>query len=263
MTLGDRMKSYEAVTRGVLLPHSYTILRVDGRAFHSYLRLATKPFDTNFQSAMMNVGAQMCEEVSCTRMAYGQSDEISLFMDDTAPQSQPWFGGVVQKMASVAAAFATAALIGQRGHGGADFPTFDARVFTLPSLAEVENYFIWRQRDAVRNSISMAAQAKFSPKQLHGKNTDQMQEMLWSEHQINWNDYPTAIKRGWWVQRETREAPVSYTHTRTGEKITTIAERRFWEVEGAPTFVSEFLAPTTWATGDEVTAGELVEASGG
>jgi len=238
-TLGGRMKSYEAVTRSVLLPNSYTVLRVDGRAFHSYLRDAERPFDAAFITDMGAVGQALCKEVSGTTFAYGQSDEISLLLDDTDQQSQPWFGGVVQKMASVAAGVATAALISQRGPDR--LPHFDARVFTLPSLYEVANYFLWRQRDAVRNSISMAAQAKFSHQQLNRVKTNQMQEMLFQQHGINWNDYPAVQKRGWWVTRAVRDAPVVYTHKRTGEEISTIAQRTFWDVDAAPDFTFELL----------------------
>jgi tRNA(His) 5'-end guanylyltransferase len=232
--LGDRMKSYEMVSRAVLMPHSYTILRVDGRAFHSYLRDAEKPYDATFVHDMRTVGQALCAEVSGTRFAYGQSDEISLLLDDTEPQAQPWFGGVVQKMASVAASVATAALIKQRGWNR--MPQFDARVFTVPSPTEVANYFIWRQRDAVRNSVSMAAQARFSPSQLHGKNSNQMQEMLWFEHGVNWNDYPDQLRRGWLVTRSVREAEVSYVDRRTGQAVDTVALRTFWDVTAAPHF---------------------------
>lgn len=233
--LGDRMKSYEAVTRSLLLPHSYTILRVDGRAFHSYLRRAAKPYDFDFMADMQAVAQDLCRAASGTVFAYGQSDEISLLLSDVEPQSQAWFGGVVQKIASVAAGLTTAALIARRGWGG--LPHFDARVFTLPSETEVANYFIWRQRDAVRNSVSMAAQAKFSPKQLHGKNSNDMQEMLWSGHGINWNDYPEVAKRGWVVTRAVREAEVTYVDRRTEEEHTTVAERTFWDATAAPHFV--------------------------
>lgn len=256
-SLGDRMKSYEAVVRHVLMPHSYTILRVDGRAFHTYLRDAKKPFDYDFMDCMERVGEALCGQISGVIYCYGQSDEISLALDDTAPQSQPWFGGVVQKMVSVAASIATLSLAHQRGttHG----PQFDARVFTVPNLGEVENYFIWRQQDAVRNSISMAAQAYFSHSQLHGLNTKVMQELLFAHHGVNWNDYPDRAKRGWVVERKRREAPVTYHHKGTGEKITTIVERTFWEAEPAPHFVygSGFLSPTTWATNDEVLVGKV------
>lgn len=233
-SLGGRMKSYEQVTRLVLLPHSYTILRVDGRAFHSYLRDAVKPFDLTFMGHMVDVAKVLCEEISGSVFAYGQSDEISLLLCDIEPQSQPWFGGVVQKMASVAAGLTTVALVSKRGWDS--FPHFDARVFTLPSAMEVANYFIWRQRDAVRNSVSMAAQAKFSPRQLHGVSGDQMQEMLWREHQINWNDYPAECKRGWVVVRAERiHRPAD---RQTGETIPMVTLRTFWGDAAAPPFTS-------------------------
>lgn len=233
--LGARMKSYEAVTRGVLLPHSYTILRVDGRAFHSYLRAAAKPFDFEFVDDMQNVAVELCQQISGTAFAYGQSDEISLLLTDLRPQSQPWFGGVIQKMSSVAASIATLALIDRRGVEGR--PQFDARVFTLPSVGEVANYFIWRQRDAVRNSISMAAQAMFSPRQLLGKNGNDMQEMLFAEHGINWNDYPDHLKRGWVATAEAEQSPVTYTDKRTGDIHTVDAMRRVWRLTAAEHFI--------------------------
>lgn len=226
--LGERMKRYEAVTRSILLPHSLTVIRVDGRSFHSYLRRAQKPFDFGFIADMQLVGEELCHEVSGTVFAYGQSDEISLIVSDVEPQAQPWFGGVVQKMASVAASLATAHLIRLRGTLGV--PMFDARVFTMPSWVEAANYVIWRQRDAVRNSISMAAQAVFSHEELHGKSTSDMQDMLWSAHRINWNDYPDRAKRGWVLTRQVREAEVTYVHKRTGEERTGSALRPFWDV---------------------------------
>lgn len=248
-TLGDRMKSYEQVTRTVLLPHSWTVLRVDGRAFHAYLRRADKPFDLDFIRDMQLVGADLCREVSGVVYTYGQSDEISLILSDVDQQSQPWFGGVAQKMASVAAGVATASLIGQRGWSGR--PHFDARVFTLPSVVEVANYLIWRQRDAVRNSISMAAQAKFSHAALHGKNSNDMQEMLWAEHGVNWNDYPDECRRGWVVTRAVREGEVTFTDRRTGVVQTTTALRTFWEPGPAPHFTVDALMPILEASTDE------------
>lgn len=199
-SLGDRMKSYEQVTRTVLLPHSYTVLRVDGRAFHSYLRHALRPFDSDFQADMIVVAQKLCKEISGAEFAYGQSDEISVLVSDIQPQSQAWFGGVVQKQAS-------------------------------------GNYFLWRQRDAVRNSISMAAQAKFSTRELHGKSSGEMQEMLWAQHGINWNNYADTHKRGYVVTRYVKEGEVTYVDKRTGEQQTTVAMRSTWEAGPAPHFI--------------------------
>lgn len=247
--LGDRMKAYEAVSRAVLPPRSFSVIRVDIRAAHSLLRTAEKPFDFNFMTCMDNTAVALCEEIQGAVFGYVQSDEISvLVMDFAGPNSQPWFGGVVQKQVSIAAATATAAFNSQYlsflRYGG--LATFDARVFTLPNAVEVANYFLWRQRDAVRNSIAMAAQAKFPHKQLHGVGTGRMREMLWSEHDINWNDYPDGAKRGRVVVRESGEREVTFTHKRTGETGTVTAMRSWWAAQPAPHFTAE---PGGWLAG--------------
>lgn len=237
--LGDRMKAYEAVAKTVLPRRTYTICRLDGRAFHTYLRHVEKPFDQQFMDDMDAVTAALCQEVSGTVFGYTQSDEISLLVVDFGSvATEPWFGGEVQKIVSTAAAVATATLCRRRE----GTPTFDARVFTIADPAEVANYFIWRQRDAVRNSISMAAQAHFPHKQLHGVNGGQMQEMLWSQRGVNWNDYPDGAKRGRTVTRKTGEREVTWTHKRTLETQTTVALRSWWEPEAAPHFTMEALA---------------------
>ena len=72
---------------------------------------------------------------------------------------------------------------------------FDARVFNIPK-EEVANLIYWRQLDATRNSIQMVGQANFSHKELQKKSCNMIQEMLFAEKGINWNDYPTHLKRG-------------------------------------------------------------------
>ena len=73
---------------------------------------------------------------------------------------------------------------------------FDSRVFTIPDRTEVENYFIWRQKDAIRNSISGTAQALYkNQKVLNGKSCNEMQEMCFQKG-VNWNDTPVRFKRG-------------------------------------------------------------------
>jgi tRNA(His) guanylyltransferase len=238
--LGDRMKRYEQPTKLILPRRTYTLLRVDGRAFHTYLRGAAKPFDFTFMGQMDQVMAELCKEIAGSVFAYAQSDEISVLMTDFGQLgTEPWFGGEVQKMVSIAAATAALALASQRPGR----PVFDARVFTLSDSFEVANYFVWRQRDAVRNSITMAAQAQFSHKRLHGVNTGQMQELLWSEKRINWNDYPDGAKRGRVVQRQVGEREVTFTHKRTGEEQTITAVRSWWEASAAPHFT---LKPDDW-----------------
>lgn len=239
--LGDRMKSYEATTRQILPARCYSIIRVDGRAFHAYLRGCTRPFDEVFMQDMDTVAEALCTEMSGAVLAFTQSDEISVLLTDFGSAgTQAWFGGVLAKQVSIAASLATAVLNERRPGKRA---LFDARVFTLADPTEVANYFLWRQRDAVRNSISMAAQAKFSHKQLHRVTTGAMQELLWSQHGITWNDYPDGCKRGRVTAKQTGEREISYVDKRTQTEHSTVAVRSWWETAGAPHFTTE---PDGW-----------------
>ena len=237
-SLGDRMKLYEAVTRFTLPRRTYTIIRVDGRAFHSYLRDAEKPFDLVFMNQMDHVASELCAEMSGAVFSYTQSDEISVLLADfSSEHTEPWFGGNIQKMTSVAAATATAVLNRDRYTDYSNLATFDARVFTIPDPVEVMNYFVWRQRDCVRNSISMAARAQFSHKQLLGKNGNQMQEMLWTEKGINWNDYPDGAKRGRVCVKETKPGEVTYAD-KYGQQAVEVV-RSQWVTSPAEHFKAE------------------------
>lgn len=206
--LPDRMKRYEAVSDSVLVRRSPVIVRVDGKSFHTLTRGMDRPFDTGLAACMDEVALSLCDHTQGAKLAYIQSDEVSVVLVDyDTLKTEGWFGYRVQKMASVAASIATSNFdwafrneFPDRTPGG----LFDARVFVLPR-DEVVNYFVWRQRDAVRNSIQATGQAHFSPKQLHGKSLNQIQEMLFQEHGINWNDTPNDFKRGRCVIRVDRE----------------------------------------------------------
>lgn len=201
-SLGDRMKrNYEDRTRIMLPRRTFTVLRVDGKAFHTYTRGCEKPYDPRIVAAMDAVALALFTEAQGSRFAYIQSDEVSLVLADFATiTTEAWFDGNLQKMASVAASIATAAFNAATwlGTGPVHLPgaLFDCRVFTIPDPIEVENYFIWRQQDAVRNSIQSLAQSKFSHKRLQGLNMNQLQELLFQEHGLNWNDLPVDQKRG-------------------------------------------------------------------
>lgn len=235
--LGDRMKRHEAAYRMLLPRRTYSIIRVDGKSFHSYLRGAAKPFDEEFMADMDAVAEALCAEIAGAVFAYTQSDEISILLTDFGSHNtEPWFGGVIAKQLSISAALATAVLNERRPGKRA---LFDARVFTINDPVEVANYFLWRQRDAVRNSISMAAQAHFPHKRLHGVNSGGMQELLWSEAGVNWNGYPDGCKRGRVTVRDTGERPVEYVDKRSGETVRTVAVRSWWETSPAPHFTTE------------------------
>jgi tRNA(His) guanylyltransferase len=218
--LGERIKTfYEDRFRYKLPRRAYTIIRVDGKAFHTYTKGLNRPFDEGLIGDMNLTAAFLCKNIMGAKLAYVQSDEISILITDfDTLNTQSWFDYNVQKMVSIAASLATSEfnrlrverqfsvyLIDEDGRShqslnleemrSIKIAQFDARVFQIPSRIEVENYLIWRQQDAVRNSISSVAQSLYSHKELNGKKTNEMQEMIFQKG-INWNDYNFRKKRG-------------------------------------------------------------------
>jgi tRNA(His) 5'-end guanylyltransferase len=214
--LGDRMKDfYEDRTRTKLARRTNTVIRIDGKAFHTYTKGLKRPFDQGLMEDMNRTTEFLCQNIQGAKFGYVQSDEISILITDYDDIStHAWFDGNLQKMASIAASLATAKfnqlrmarstwegndIEGMLDHDDIQnfkLAMFDARVFQIPYQEEVFNYFIWRQQDATRNSISSVAQAHFSSKELHGKKTGEMQDMLMLQKGINWNDFTPREKRG-------------------------------------------------------------------
>lgn len=195
--LGDRMKTYEVAARTTLTRRLPIIIRVDGKAFHTWTHGLERPYDAKLIDAMNVVALELCQKVEGTVLAYVQSDEISLLLHNYKRlQTQPWFDNQVQKMVSVSASVAAATMtIESFGVFGHYKPAhFDARVFMLPE-AEVVNYFLWRQQDASRNSIQMLARTLYSHKELDKKNTSELNELCFAKGH-NWNDLPIHLRRG-------------------------------------------------------------------
>ncbi|MGH7974804.1 MAG: tRNA(His) guanylyltransferase Thg1 family protein [bacterium] len=208
-SLGDRMKGYEDAFRIYLPKRLPLIIRVDGKAFHTFTRNLNKPFDYDFIDVMLFTAIKLCEEIQGVKLAYWQSDEISLFITDyDTLTTQAPFDKNLQKLVSISASIATSSFnqrtesieLSRFEHGINEYKfksvgNFDSRAFILPK-EEVCNYFLWRQQDATRNSINSVGQANFSDRVLHGQNVDQVQELLFKEKGINWNDLPVLEKRG-------------------------------------------------------------------
>lgn len=198
--IGDRMKAnYEDISRVRLTRRVPVIGRIDGRAFHTLTKGMNKPFDEEFMNAMTYAAAKVAKEVQGCKLAYVQSDEISLLLTDYENlETDAWFKYNLQKMCSVAASIATLyfnfyleTATKHKGKSGC----FDARFFNVPK-EEVCNYFIWRQKDATRNSIQLLAQSQFSHKALQGLSASELQDKLVLEKGINWNDLETRKRRG-------------------------------------------------------------------
>ena len=204
--LGDRMKAYEArESERRFLPMLPVYARIDGRNFSAFTRDMERPFDRRMTEAMLLTTEALVEETHA-RIGYTQSDEISLVWLAERSDSSIFFDHRVAKMTSVLASFATIAfaraLVSLNMAGRLTrSPHFDCRVFQLPTRAEAANVFLWREQDATKNAISMAARARYSHKALDHKSGPEMQEMLFAKG-VNFNDYPAFFKRGTFVRRE-------------------------------------------------------------
>lgn len=190
--IGNRMKkNYEEIWKISLPWRMPVIVRLDGRAFHTLTKGMDKPFDEVFIDTMADTAEYLCKNISTTQFAYVQSDEISLLLHPYKKlDSEPWFGNEIQKMCSISSALASTRFSNRIGK----VIQFDSRVFVLPE-DEVVNYFIWRQQDASRNSVSMLANSMFSHKELMHKSNSEKQDMM-MEKEVNWNDLETYKKRG-------------------------------------------------------------------
>lgn len=209
--LGDRMKEYENVTRYYLPRRSYTLCRVDGKSFHTYTKGLIRPFDDDLINDMDTTAMYLCKNIMGAKCAFVQSDEISILIADYEKiESQAWFNNNLQKMCSISASMATRAFNEARFNRymfssntkPMKWAEFDSRIWQVPQRTEVFNYFVFRQQDTTRNSIQSVAQTLYSQKELHGKTSDQQQEMIFAKG-INWNDYAPKYKRGRMIIKQT------------------------------------------------------------
>lgn len=212
-SLGDRMKTYEGCSKTHLIRRMPVIIRLDGKAFHTLTKKLEKPYDTDFSDLMISTAEYLVKNVMNCKLAYVQSDEITLLLVDYGTiETEAWFNNNVQKMVSISASMATAKFNSmlndptrfpqiKRIDIKQEFAMFDSRVFNLPR-EEVVNCFIWRQQDATRNSIQGLGQKYFSQKQLNGLSCNKIQDVLMVEKQVNWNDVSSYFKRGGCVNRD-------------------------------------------------------------
>lgn len=221
--LASRMKSfYEEVSKTRLLRRIPTVIRIDGRAFHTFTKGFVQPFDDVLIDSMHETMKYLCENIQGCVLGYTQSDEITLILTDYKElTSDAWLNYEVQKVCSIAASMATMTFNKAFAKNVKNFDLktacngdteenkrlsriynkavekgamFDARFFNIPR-EEVTNLIYWRQLDASRNSVNMVGRAYFSHKELLNKSCSQIQDLLMTKG-INWNNYPTYQKRG-------------------------------------------------------------------
>lgn len=224
-SLGDRMKFYEQEfgrSSAYLMPLVPGIIRLDGRAFHTFTKDLTRPFDEGFVALMDETTKALVEETDAC-IGYTQSDEITLVLYTRFYNQHRYFDGRINKINSLLASRASQIFAnGLKQYiplKAGQYPQFDCRCFSVPTREEGVNAILWREQDAVRNSIQMLGQAHFSQEQLQNKNCNEIQEMLFSEHGINWDKLAPRLKRGGYFQKKIVETPF------TVEEIETLPEK--------------------------------------
>lgn len=203
MNLDDRMKHYENSVGNQLVLRCPAIARVDGRAFHTFTKGFDKPFDTLLNVCMQATAKELCKQISTAKVAYTQSDEISILLIDYDNfEMQQFFDGRVQKLASIIASIATMAFNAQivTTSLAKRLAIFDCRVFSIPER-DVANYFVWRQQDARRNAILGIAQKLFPLKEVEGKNVVELIKMIGDE-KLDSPDYPKSFYSGTLVEKQ-------------------------------------------------------------
>lgn len=244
-SLGDRMKSYEDAYRTHLPIRLPVIMRIDGKAFHSYVKGKSpigkevqKPVDQGLVDCMNDTAIALCKEVQGCKLAYVQSDEISLLLTNyETVDTQSWFDNNLQKMVSISAAVASVTFTQNSWKIWGILDTeeipqyltkeayFDSRAFVMPK-EDVTNYFLWRQQDATRNSVQMLARSLYSHRQCTDKNNSELQEMCFQAG-VNWNDCPIPQRRGRCIVK-TNSVKLAQ-NPKTGESV--YAERSEWVVD--------------------------------
>lgn len=203
--LGNRMKAYEKIeTTQKFSPNSILCVRIDGRSFSKFTKGLQRPYDERLSKLMIETTKYVVEEHKCL-IGFSQSDEMSFIMLNKygAPCD---FDGEKQKLVSSMASSATAYFNAHLHEYlpekvGSRLPRFDCRIWAVPDVSEATNVILWREQDAVKNSIAMSAHHHFSHKELHKKNGKVMKDMLLTQRDIRWEDYPKFFKSGTYVQR--------------------------------------------------------------
>lgn len=229
----SKFKDAEKEHRTYLPEKRWVVLRLDGKAFHTYTSGLERPFDALFMEAMDKTAGELCAAFTGSLMGYVQSDEISIILDTkTKVGYEPLMSGQIQKIISVSAATATWHFNKTRLAQGFDdnFGLFDSRIaLTTEDAEDVVDYIDWRRGDAMKNSVSMAAETHFSPKVLHGKNTVVRKQML-DEVSDSWDDLPAGFRYGRYLHRVVFQDDVTFMNKKTKQEHTVEATRSRWDV---------------------------------
>ena len=251
--LGDRMKALQSLRDYKLDKKEYVLCHIDGRAFSKLIKHNFElPFDDKFIDFMNQTAIYLCKSIQC-KLAYVQSDEISLLLTDfSKEETGNFFQYRLCKLQSVIASLATGEFnklwLLDQVTKRPDIPAnnivkdykpvqFDCKAWNVYEYNDAFAWFKFRQNDCIRNSKQQAAQTYVKPKKkLVGLSSDQQIELLKNEYGIDWNEYSNGKKYGRLIRRCVYEAEGE--NPITHEQAMSI--RHKWVAEDAPIFTNKY-----------------------
>lgn len=253
LRLGDRMKALQSLRDYKLDKKEYVLCHIDGRAFSKLIKHNFElPFDDKFIDFMNQTAIYLCESIQGCKLAYVQSDEISLLLTDfSKEETGNFFQYRLCKLQSVIASLATGEFnrlwycdqIINNPSDAVDIISsrkpvqFDCKAWNVYEYNDAFAWFKFRQNDCIRNSKQQAAQTYVKPKKkLVGLSSDQQIELLKNEYGIDWNEYSNGKKYGRLIRRCVYEAegenPITHKQA--------MSIRHKWVAEDAPIFTNEY-----------------------
>jgi tRNA(His) 5'-end guanylyltransferase len=222
-SLESSMREREVFGSLRLLPRTWCVIRLDGRAFTTFTAARfSKPFDEAFRDAMVEAAHALVEDFSSV-YASTHSDEISAAF---VPEWER-FGRRLEKVVSVASGVVSAAfthVVGDRAH-------FDARVWQAATENEVAEYFRWRQEDCTHCALhawcywtlcQSGLDGAAARHELEGKDRAEQNELL-LRHGITFSELPAWQRNGVALYHETQEKtgynPVTHANVTTLRRV--------------------------------------------
>jgi tRNA(His) guanylyltransferase len=187
----------------IMIPTLPVIIRLDGNNFSTWTNKLKKPFDERLTNLMIDTTKSLVEETNAV-IGYTQSDEITLILFSDDRKSAIYNDGKKQKILSKLTGKCVNYFNERRKFYLPEYDkiaNFDCRIYQTPSLQDACAQLLWRENDAAKNSKYMLAFSMFSHKQLQNLNGNQLQDLMMSEKNVNWNDLETKYKRGSYIKR--------------------------------------------------------------
>lgn len=251
-TLQDKGKRLQKQRDYRIDVDKYVLVHVDGRSFSKLIKNKfKKPFDDKFIDMMNKTAIFLCESIQGAKIAYVQSDEISLLLKKDSPEGDIFFGGRLCKMQSIIASLATskfnqlAAIEAIKSRANcylseieklrSDGPIifnvkdavdfleempiyqFDCKVWDVDTANDAFAWFLFRNIDCVRNSKQQFVQTYLPHKVLLNHTTDEQVLMAIDEKGKDWRDCSEDKKYGRIISKEEFEytAPDGAQYIRT------------------------------------------------